>query len=229
MNNPENCITRMARRVGAVTSQLFRCRGLQHVPASVDRLGSHDLAYWIFFLAALTGWFLFLFAPQRERLGMLEDRAQVLTAHLNAERKEMRRLQRGIGDLQRGDPRAWERAARGHLGWVEPGEILDMVTWNQTHAQAPPAPVAPPATPAATPKPRATAVTPRPAIPTLPVAPLQLQAAGLPCGQDTRPPLPAARNARTLGAAKGTPASQPLPAARSCNVRSLGLRLAAPQ
>ncbi|MFH0939401.1 MAG: hypothetical protein V1899_08995 [Planctomycetota bacterium] len=178
MTNSQNYITRITRKVSIVTSQIFHCRGLQSVPITADRLGTHDLAYWIIFLTALAGWFLFLFAPQHEHLRMLKDRAGVLTAHLNAEQKEMSRLQCGISDLQRNNPRAWERAARGQLGWVESGEMLDMITWNQTRAQSPPVPVAPPGTTPSMSVSRATpTVSLRPTIPTLPVAPLQLQAA----------------------------------------------------
>lgn len=126
MGGSETRVTRVARAVWAATSRIFRCPGLQRVPPHADDLGAHDLAYWLIFLAVLAGWFLFVFAPQRERLSALDERCTVLMSHVQAEQRELARLQRSIHALQGGDPRAWEGAARGRLGWVEPGEITDL-------------------------------------------------------------------------------------------------------
>ncbi|MCY3017710.1 MAG: hypothetical protein NTW87_01585, partial [Planctomycetota bacterium] len=126
MGNAESRVTSVARAITAITAKVFRCPGLERVAPDADRLGAHDIAYWLVFVAVIAGWFLFLYAPERERLSMLEGRHQTLTGHLAAERRELARLQRSIKDLTRGDPQAWERAARGRLGWVEPGEITDL-------------------------------------------------------------------------------------------------------
>jgi len=57
---------------------------------------------------------------------MLDGRLQVLRSHRLAEKREFTRLDRSINQLANGDPHAWERAARGKLGWVEPGEVTDL-------------------------------------------------------------------------------------------------------
>jgi hypothetical protein len=197
--NSDSNVTRLARSLSAVTS-IFRCKGLQHTPADADRFGGHDLLYWILFVGILSGWFLFLFAPQHERLSMLEGRRQVLGTHMALEKRELKRLQRSIDDLARGDPHAWERAARGRLGWVEPGEVTDLASWNpgrfnkpalDAHRVAPPMPnIAPP-------------MLPRPVIPPIPlpsaamgrarlvVAPVNTEILGPLVGSPpSRPPLP---------------------------------------
>jgi hypothetical protein len=133
MGSPGSRITCAVRSLGSVTSQIFRCHGLQAISERADRLGCHDLAYWLIFVAVLCAWFLFLFVPQRQRLTNLSERQQVLCAQLKAEKRELVRLERSIKDLTRGDPQAWERAARGKLGWLQPGEVTDIVAWNQTH------------------------------------------------------------------------------------------------
>ena len=96
-----------------------------------DCFGLHDLAYWLIFVAVMCAWFLFLFAPQHERLDMLASRRHVLNAHLAAEKNELQRLHLGIDDLLRGNPHAWERAARTRLGWLEPGELTDLKAWSR--------------------------------------------------------------------------------------------------
>jgi hypothetical protein len=100
-----------------------------------DNLGLHDIAYWLIFLSCLSGWFLFYFAPQRERLALLEDRRDVLSAHLAAEKRELKRLERSVKALHGGNPLAWELAARGRMGWVEPGEITDISSWLPKQAR----------------------------------------------------------------------------------------------
>jgi len=166
-------MTRMARTLTAVTSQIFRCPGLHRTPPSSDNLGTHDLLYWILFLTAISGWLLFIYVPQRERIGLLEDRRSVLETHLKIEKKELKRLQIAIADLCRGEPVAWERVARQKLGYVAPGEQTDMMVWNSTRAQRPitPPPSALPTPPTAgspttAPSPN---VTRRPSLPALPV------------------------------------------------------------
>ena len=133
MGSSGSRITCAVRTLGVMTSQIFRCHGLQSISARADKIGCHDLAYWLIFVAVLCAWFLLLFAPQRERLTNLAERQIMLSAHLKAEKRELQRLDRSINDLTRGDPQAWERAARGRLGWMQPGEVTDIVAWNQTH------------------------------------------------------------------------------------------------
>jgi len=136
VSSSDRPITRITRTLSAITSQVFRCHGLMRPKADADNLGIHDIAYWLIFLSCLAGWFLFYFAPQRERLGLLDDRRDVLAAHLAAEKRELKRLERSVKALQQGDPFAWERAARGRMGWVEPGEITDISTWLPRQASA---------------------------------------------------------------------------------------------
>jgi hypothetical protein len=118
-------ITRLTQALSTVTS-IFRCQGLQHTPSDADGFGFHDIAWWLIFIAILGGWFVFLFGPQRERLNMLDGRREVLVTHLSAERRELKRLESSISALTKGDPTAWERAARARLGWLEPGETTDL-------------------------------------------------------------------------------------------------------
>jgi len=206
-------VTRLARSLSAVTS-IFRCKGLQHTPADADRFGGHDLLYWILFVGFLSGWFLFLFAPQHERLMMLEGRREVLGTHLTLEKRELKRLQRSIDDLARGDPHAWERAARGRLGWVEPGEVTDLASWNpgrfvkpamDAHRVAPQMPnISPP-------------VLPRPSIPSIPSIPL-------PSPAMRRAQIALNANTEILGPTQGSPPSRPpithaVPSSRSIVTR----------
>ena len=137
MGNPDSRLTYLAQKLTAVTSQIFRCHGLQQIPQNADRLGIHDLAYWLIFVAVMCAWFLFLFAPQHERLEMLSGRRHVLASHLAAEKCELQRLQSGIEELQNGNSHAWERAARNRLGWLEPGEITDAMIWRRYKDTAP--------------------------------------------------------------------------------------------
>jgi hypothetical protein len=153
-----------------MTSQIFRCHGLLRPSPQADQLGFHDLAYWLIFVSILAGWFLFIFAPQRERLQMLQDRTQVLKNHRAAELRERKRMERSIAELQRGDPRAWERAARDRLGWIEPGEITNIAAWipnqriqSRIEFQRPSGPPPIPSVP------------PRPIVPNLPMAPANIR------------------------------------------------------
>ena len=175
MGSTRHRITCAVRTFGTLTSQIFRCHGLDELSSRADRLGLHDVAWWLIFLVALCAWFLLLFAPQRERLNNLDERQQMLVGHLKAEKRELARLHRSIDELTRGEPRAWERAARGRLGWLEPGEVVDIVAWNLTHNYTFHPPQNTPATPAPQTSPLhlnlPNGPLPRPAIPPLPAPP----------------------------------------------------------
>ncbi|MEI6234529.1 MAG: hypothetical protein WCT04_15860 [Planctomycetota bacterium] len=121
----ETRITRLTRAIGSVTT-IFRCHGLQMISPTADRIGGHDLIYWIGFLLAISAWYLFGYMPQCRRYEKLAGRQQVLTLSLETEKKELGRLRQGIASLQKGDALAWERATRKRLGWLEPGEVLDV-------------------------------------------------------------------------------------------------------
>lgn len=110
----------------------FRCHGLQAISPTADKIGGHDLIYWFGFLAALSAWFLFGYMPQCRRYEKLIGREQALTLQLENEKKELDRLHQGIASLQHGDAMAWERAARKRLGWLEPGEVLDVQKFLQS-------------------------------------------------------------------------------------------------
>lgn len=129
MGANETRITRITRALGSVTS-IFRCQGLQRVSASADRIGGHDLLYWSAFLALISAWFLFVYMPQCRRLERMVGRQQALLLLLDDDKRELARLRKGIASLNRGDALAWERAARKRLGWLEPGEVLDMERWR---------------------------------------------------------------------------------------------------
>ena len=131
MGANETRITRITRAIGTVTS-IFRCRGLSFVPPTADRIGGHDLVYWIGFLALLSAWFLFAYMPQCRRYERLTGRQESLALELESDKKELARLHSGIASLHNGDALAWERAARKRLGWLEPGEVLDAEKWRQS-------------------------------------------------------------------------------------------------
>ncbi len=131
MGANETRITRITRAIDTVTS-IFRCHGLQSVPPNADRLGGHDLLYWVGFLGLLSGWFLFVYMPQCRRFERLTGRQQALVLELETEKKDLARLHQGIASLHKGDALAWERAARNRLGWLEPGEVLDAEKWLQS-------------------------------------------------------------------------------------------------
>lgn len=209
VSEPEHRVTRVARAMWTVTSQIFRCPGLQPVAPDADKLGAHDLACWVIFLFVLAGWFLFVLIPQAERHSMLEERCQVLTTHLKAEKSELARLRRSIDELRRGDPRAWERAARGQLGWVEPGEVTDL-----SHGL----PVLPPASSTDASKKKEAAAKPpaRPAAPPPPAQPLPAPPGAPPAA----PRAPEFANgsdggAELFGPLGGSPPQPPPPSVRS--------------
>jgi hypothetical protein len=190
MGSTRHRITCAVRTFGTITSQIFRCHGLDQLSSRADQLGLHDVAWWLIFLVALSAWFLLLFAPQRERLNNLAEHQQVLVGHLKAEKRELGRLHRSIDELTRGDPRAWERAARGRLGWLEPGEVIDIVAWNHSHHFNP------------------AQLQPTPAIP-VPPQPLHLNLRLGPLPRPAIPPLPTPPPASTpLGKARLVVASQ---------------------
>lgn len=132
MESQDSQFQRLTKTFSAFTSQIFRCPGLETPPPNADRLGGQDLAFWLVFVALLSGWFLFYFAPQRDRLKQLEGRQQMLTTHLQAEKRELLRMQRSTQELMKDNPLAWERAARGRLGWISPGEVVDVKSWRPT-------------------------------------------------------------------------------------------------
>ena len=199
MGSTRSRITCAVRTVGNLTSQIFRCHGLDNLASRADQLGLHDIAWWLVFLVAISAWFMLLFSPQRERLNNLAERQQVLLGHLKAEKRELGRLHRSIDELTRGDPRAWERAARGRLGWLEPGEVTDVVAWNHTHNIHPPVPV--PVLPAEH-LTLPTGPLPKPQIPILPVPTTALLKAKLVVASQTIDP-------EALGLVRGTPPPVP--------------------
>ncbi len=105
-------MTRITRAFGTVTS-IFRCHGLQHLPPGVDRVGGHDLFYWCGFLALMTGWFLFVYAPQCRRVEKLTGRQQALALELTQDSRALARLEQGIGDLRQGSVGASGAGAAG--------------------------------------------------------------------------------------------------------------------
>src|SRR5437762_1218714 len=111
MDANETRVTRITRAIASVTS-IFRCHGLQKVAPNADRIGAHDLLYWLAFLAVVSGWFLFVYMPQCRRFEKLSGRQQALLLELDSDKKELARLRRGIDSLNHGDALAWERAAR---------------------------------------------------------------------------------------------------------------------
>jgi len=205
MGSPGSRITCAVRTLGVVTSQIFRCHGLQSISERADKIGCHDLAYWLIFVASLCAWFLMLFAPQRERLENLAERQHVLCAHLKAEKRELQRLTRSISDLTHGDAQAWERAARSRLGWLQPGEVTDIVAWNQTHNNKP---ISASQTGGGTPalpggaQQNMLPLPQRPRVPPLPVSPAMM-------GQARLIGLPESIDPERIGLLRGTP--PPLP------------------
>lgn len=152
----------------ALTTRVFRCRGLAQQSLEGDRFGGHDAAYWIVFCALAAAWFFFLFQPLRQRNEMLRGRKDVLEAQSRAEEIELRRLRNETAMLERKDPGAWERAARVKLGWLKPGEITDILAWRRQSIAAgkgDPAPLPLP------PQPRARTAVPVPARTTAPLPP----------------------------------------------------------
>lgn len=166
----------------AMTTRIFRCRGLAMSSPEHDRFGGLDAACVIVFCALAAGWYFFVFEPQRLRNQMLQGRQEVLQAQLRSEAIELRRLRREMAQLERKDPAAWERAARGKLGWLKPGEIIDVVAWRKESVAAGRGDPAPPPRPAQRTPVRRVAVqrapAPRHALPPVPVGPPRMPAAG---------------------------------------------------
>lgn len=160
----------LSQKLYRLTTQLFRCGGLAPSPEQHDRVGWHDAAFWLVVAAIGAAWYFMLFQPQRQRNGMLGAREQVLQTQVRAERAELDRLRRELALLKSGAKTSWEMAARAKLGWLEPGEVLDLEAWRKRRiaagkgdpfAQAPkrlPAPPGPFAQ--ATPRPLPSAVPP---------------------------------------------------------------------
>jgi hypothetical protein len=223
-------ITRVTRAFSAVTSQIFRCHGLEQSSGRTDSLGCHDILYWLLFCSALSAWFLFIFVPQRERVEHLQGRLDSLKTHVQAERKELQRAQRGIKDLERNAPDAWERAARSRLGWMEDGEVLDVVGWRHNHKRNQIRLSSPETS-------RSSAFDPatlrRPQIPALPVPSSALRSAGLSLPLAPRAPTASVAAAATppppspliaRRAAAGKPAARPSPLALPATSLPRGVR-----
>ena len=119
-----------------MTTALFRCGGMGRQSVRHDRLGAHDIAWWLVVGALGAAWYFMLFEPQRQRNEMLQGRLDVLNTQLMAEQIELRRMAREVRALERDDPRAWERAARARLGWLQPNEVLDVRRWRQERIAA---------------------------------------------------------------------------------------------
>ncbi|HLX62485.1 MAG TPA: hypothetical protein VKX17_14500 [Planctomycetota bacterium] len=162
MSATETHISRITRAIGSVTS-IFRCHGLQAVAPNADRIGGHDVFYWMCFLALISVWFLFVYMPQCWRYEKLAGRQQALNLEMESDKKELERLKRGIASLNNGDALAWERAARKRLGWLEPGELLDTHRTPQTRTASNPMSPVPNSAP--------TPVLSRPRVPPIPHAP----------------------------------------------------------
>lgn len=121
----------LSQKLYRLTTQLFRCGGLASSPAQHDRIGWHDAAFWLVVTALGAAWYFMLFQPQRQRNAMLEAREQVLQAQVRAEQAELDRLRRELALLKSGAKSSWEMAARAKLGWLEPGEMLDLEAWRK--------------------------------------------------------------------------------------------------
>lgn len=129
----------------AFTTRIFRCQGLAEQPDDSERFGWSDLLGWILFGTAVAAWYFMLFQPKRQRNDILRGRQDVLGARIQAERIEWNRLKREAADLENGTVAAWERAARTQLGWVTPGEVVDIRAWRREEiAAGRPDPLPPP-------------------------------------------------------------------------------------
>jgi len=125
--------TRLTQTLCALTTQLFRCRGLAPTPPGAERLGRREFLFWVLFIALGAGWYFLHWRPVRERNAMLSGRLTVLEAQHHAEELQLARVRREILTLERGRPEAWERAARARLGWLKPGEAVDLAAWLRAH------------------------------------------------------------------------------------------------
>jgi hypothetical protein len=125
--------TRLTQTLCALTTQLFRCRGLAPTPPGAERFNRRELLFWILFIALGAGWYFLHWQPVRQRNAMLSGRLTVLEAQRHAEELQLARVRREILTLERGKPDAWERAARAKLGWLKPGEAVDVAVWLRAH------------------------------------------------------------------------------------------------
>jgi hypothetical protein len=120
-----------------LTTAIFRCPGwARPASAKLEALGWHDLAFWLVLVSLGAAWYFFMCEPQRERNELLAGRLETLRAQLRAEQDDLARLRREIAGLKKGEPAAWERAARARLGWLKPGEVLDIAAWRREQIMA---------------------------------------------------------------------------------------------
>lgn len=127
---------RLTQTLSALTTRIFRCRGLEPQPLRDEREGAHDALLVLLSVLLLAGWYYFCFEPLRERNAMLAGRLDVLRAQQRAEERELARLKRETEQLASGDPLAWERAARARLGWLRPGEVVDLAGGRRSGGKA---------------------------------------------------------------------------------------------
>jgi hypothetical protein len=125
--------TRLTQTLCALTTQLFRCRGLAPTPPGAERFNRRELLFWALFIALGAGWYFLHWGPVRERNAMLSGRLTVLEAQRRAEELQLARVRRESLTLERGWPDAWERAARARLGWLKPGEAVNLSAWLRAH------------------------------------------------------------------------------------------------
>jgi len=126
----------VTQTVQALTTRIFKCRGLAPQPLQHDQFGVHDVVFWLVFASLGAAWYFFLLEPQRQRNAMLQGRLTVLNAQQRAEDVELRRLRRELDLLRKGDTQAWERAARKRLGWLLPGEETNIQAWRRKRIEA---------------------------------------------------------------------------------------------
>jgi hypothetical protein len=131
----------LTRKIIALTTAVFRCRGLDTEERPAPAEPRRALFFWTAFLLVVTAWYLFLFDPTREKNELLRARLLQLEGQLRAEETDLRRTKDEVRALVENDRRAWERAARAQLGWLKPGELLN-----------PPAATPGPSTPAPAPR-----------------------------------------------------------------------------
>lgn len=127
---------RLTQTLHELSTLLFRCGGLAAATPEAERPANRDVAVWVICVSMLAAWYFFVFDPVRERNAMLRGRLSVLTSQCRAEQTELARVQREVQSLRRGQPQAWERAARLQLGFLKPGETTDLVAWRRQHPEA---------------------------------------------------------------------------------------------
>lgn len=116
----------LTQKLQSLTTQIFRCGGLSTQTEQGDRVNLLEVASWLIFFCLASGWYFFVFQPQRQRNELLTGRMEVLNAQANAEEVELNRVRREVNALEKGNKQAWERAARLQLGWIKPGEYLNL-------------------------------------------------------------------------------------------------------